>query len=132
MDIPVSLLKLMKHLSKILSTLLLTGIMGSAVATAKPLKVYILAGQSNMVGHAKTDTLPYMLQDPAIHDVRKDLDVPKMPFVIGVLGVNGSYLDNTQEDPRHVEFQKAMAAVTRHGLIRHLFGTGPMVPPSMN
>jgi alpha-galactosidase len=55
----------MKHSSKILSTLLLTGIMGSAVATAKPLKVYILAGQSNMVGHATTNTLPYMLQDPA-------------------------------------------------------------------
>lgn len=288
----------MKHTSKILSTLLLAGIMGSAVATAKPLKVYILAGQSNMVGHAKTDTLPYMLQDPAtvalhnrmvdkdgkpivhenvyislnnefgtlegpltarfgakqdkigpelafgatiyeklhepilliktswggknlhtdfrspsagpyvfnqfqldkytkenkttveelnaakaketghfyrmmiehvkmvladpgkyhpaynkqegyeiagfawfqgwndvvdghtyqnrgapgsydayttnlrhfIRDVRKDLDVPEMPFVIGVLGVNGSYLDGTQKDQRHIEFQKAMAA----------------------
>jgi alpha-galactosidase len=45
-----------------------------------------------------------------IRDVRKDLDVPKMPFVIGVLGVNGSYLDGTQKDPRHIEFQKAMAA----------------------
>jgi alpha-galactosidase len=45
-----------------------------------------------------------------IRDVRKDLDVPKMPFVIGVLGVNGSYLDNSQADPRHIEFQKAMAA----------------------
>ena len=288
----------MTQSSKILSTLLLTSIMGSAVATAKPLKVYILAGQSNMVGHATTNTLPYMLQDPAtvalhnrmvdkdgkpivhknvyislnnefgllqgpltarfgakqdkigpelafgitmyeklqepilliktawggkslhtdfrspsagpyvfnelqlekypknnkttveamkadkiketghfyrmmiehvkmvladpgkfhpaydkkegyeiagfawfqgwndvtdgntypnrgapgsfdsyttnlrhfIRDVRKDIDVPKMPFVIGVLGVNGSYLDKTQTDPRHIEFQKAMAA----------------------
>jgi alpha-galactosidase len=288
----------MKHPSKILSALLLAGIMGSAVATAKPLKVYILAGQSNMQGHANINTLPYMLQDPAtvalhnrmvdkdgkpivhdnvhislinklgtrqgplttgfgandatlgpelafgatmyeklqepilliktawggkslhtdfrppsagpfvfnqfqletypkqnkttveemkaekaketghfyrqmiehvkmvladpgkfhpaynkqegyeiagfvwfqgwndvvdghtyqnrgapgsydayttnlrhfIRDVRKDLDVPKMPFVIGVLGVNGSYLDNFQADRKHVEFQKAMAA----------------------
>lgn len=288
----------MRHTSKILSTLLLTGIIGSAVATAKPLKVYILAGQSNMVGHANVTTLPYMREDPAtlalhnrlvdkdgkpivhenvqismvnefgmrqgslttgfgaketslgpelafgvtmheklqepilliktawggknlhtdfrspsagpyvfnqfqidkypkenkttveemnaakaketghyyrlmiehvkmvladpgkfhpaynkqegfeiagfawfqgwndvtdghtyqnrgapgsydayttvlrhlIRDVRKDLDVPKMPFVIGVLGVNGSYTDGTQKDSRHIEFQKAMAA----------------------
>lgn len=55
----------MKPSSTILSTLLLTGILASPVATAKPLKVYILAGQSNMVGHAKTDTLPYMREDPA-------------------------------------------------------------------
>jgi alpha-galactosidase len=45
-----------------------------------------------------------------IRDVRTELDVPKMPFVIGVLGVNGSYLDGTQKDQRHIEFQKAMAA----------------------
>ena len=45
-----------------------------------------------------------------IRDVRKDFDAPKMPFVIGVLGVNGSYLDNSQADRKHIEFQKAMAA----------------------
>jgi alpha-galactosidase len=45
-----------------------------------------------------------------IRDVRKELDIPKLPFVIGVLGVNGSYLDNSQADRKHVEFQKAMAA----------------------
>ena len=31
---------------------------------AKPLKVYILVGQSNMQGHAKASTLPYMAEDP--------------------------------------------------------------------
>lgn len=45
-----------------------------------------------------------------IRDVRKELDLPKMPFVIGVMGVNGSYLNKTQSDRRHIEFQKAMAA----------------------
>ena len=30
-----------------------------------PLKVYILAGQSNMQGHAKVSTLAYMAEDPA-------------------------------------------------------------------
>ncbi len=36
-----------------------------------------------------------------IRDVRKDLSTPKMPFVIGVLGVDGE---------QHVNFRKAMAA----------------------
>jgi len=36
-----------------------------------------------------------------IRDVRKDLSAPKMPFVIGVLGVDGD---------AHVNFRKAMAA----------------------
>ncbi len=36
-----------------------------------------------------------------IRDVRKDLSAPKMPFVIGVLGVDGE---------KHVNFRKAMAA----------------------
>jgi alpha-galactosidase len=36
-----------------------------------------------------------------IRDVRRDLSAPKMPFVIGVLGVDGE---------KHVNFRKAMAA----------------------
>ena len=37
-----------------------------------------------------------------IRDVRKDMSAPKMPFVIGVLGVNG--------EGKNVNFRKAMAA----------------------
>ncbi len=40
-----------------------------------------------------------------IRDVRKDLDVPKMPFVIGVMGVSG---DEANEG--NLAFRKAMAA----------------------
>lgn len=40
-----------------------------------------------------------------IRDVRKDLDAPRMPFVIGVLGVGGIHAN--QET---IEFRKAMAA----------------------
>jgi len=36
----------------------------SVSAAAKPLKVYILAGQSNMQGHAAIKTLPHMVEDP--------------------------------------------------------------------
>ena len=34
-------------------------------AQAKPLKVFILAGQSNMEGHAKIETFDYIGDDPA-------------------------------------------------------------------
>ena len=43
----------------------------SVLAAAKPLKVYILAGQSNMQGHAHMRTLPHMAEDPKtkpLHD----------------------------------------------------------------
>jgi alpha-galactosidase len=40
-----------------------------------------------------------------IRDVRKDLGAPKMPFVIGVLGVSGA-----KANKETVEFRKAMAA----------------------
>ncbi|MGC3965964.1 MAG: sialate O-acetylesterase [Pirellulales bacterium] len=40
-----------------------------------------------------------------IRDVRKDLNVPQLPFVIGVLGVGGR-----DANPETLEFRKAMAA----------------------
>lgn len=40
-----------------------------------------------------------------IRDVRKDLNAPKLPFVIGVLGVGGE-----KANPQTIEFRKAMAA----------------------
>ncbi len=40
-----------------------------------------------------------------IQDVRNDLKAPKMPFVIGVLGVNGF-----DANPDNLQFRKAMAA----------------------
>lgn len=41
-----------------------------------------------------------------IRDVRQDLQAPKMPFVIGVMGVGG------KDNERHFDFRKAMAAPT--------------------
>ena len=44
--------------------LAITGIAFNAAAEAKPLKVYILAGQSNMEGHAKVETFDYIGDSP--------------------------------------------------------------------
>ena len=50
----------MKHLATFLITIFLAATGGEA----KPLKVFILAGQSNMQGHADTSTFDYIGKDP--------------------------------------------------------------------
>ena len=44
-----------------------------------------------------------------IRDVRKDLGAPKMPFVIGVMGVGG-LIDPAKPNPDMTDFRRAMAA----------------------
>jgi hypothetical protein len=108
----------------------------NATAQSKKLKVFILAGQSNMEGHAQIETFDYIGDDSAtapllkqmlgvdgkskdyskyrewmadfIRDVRKDLDAPKMPFIIGVLGVDGLNANDGV-----IDFRKAMAALAQ-------------------
>jgi Carbohydrate esterase, sialic acid-specific acetylesterase len=45
-------------------------------AFAKPLKVFILAGQSNMEGHAKVETFDYIGDDPATAPLLKQMRGP--------------------------------------------------------
>jgi len=42
----------------------------------KPVKVYILAGQSNMQGHAKVETFDYIGDDPATAPLLKEMRGP--------------------------------------------------------
>lgn len=44
-----------------------------AVSEAKPLRVFILAGQSNMEGHAKVETFDYIGDDPATAPLLKQM-----------------------------------------------------------
>ena len=44
-----------------------------SAAAGKPLKVYILAGQSNMEGHAKIETFDYIGDDPATAPMLKEM-----------------------------------------------------------
>ncbi len=57
-----------------------------------------------------------------IRDVRKDLAAPKLPFVIGVLGVGGPVAQYTNEQRRHKathqNFRDAMAAPARRAEFR--------------
>ena len=45
-------------------------------SSAAPLKVYILAGQSNMEGHAKIETFDYLGDDPATAPILKQMRGP--------------------------------------------------------
>jgi hypothetical protein len=50
---------------------LMAGVTGQA--TAKPLKVFILAGQSNMQGHVNVSTFDYMATDPKTAPILKEM-----------------------------------------------------------
>ena len=56
----------------VLSACIFTEPLGAA-GPAKPLKVFILAGQSNMEGHAKVETFDYLADDPATAPLLKQM-----------------------------------------------------------
>lgn len=58
---------------KQLATLLLAALFAAGSAEAKALKVFILAGQSNMEGHAKVETFDYIGDDPATAPLLKQM-----------------------------------------------------------
>ena len=62
----------MKHIA----TFLLTALVAAASAEAKPLKVFILAGQSNMEGHASVKTFDYIGKDPLTAPILKEMRNP--------------------------------------------------------
>src|SRR5947209_7401499 len=66
---------------------------------AKPLRVFILAGQSNMEGHAKVETFDYIGDDPATAPLLKEMRGPDgkprvcdhvwISYLTGMDGKNG-------------------------------------------
>ena len=61
---------------KYIATLLITTLFAAASAEAKPLKVFILAGQSNMEGHAEVRTFDYISKDPLTAPLLKEMRNP--------------------------------------------------------
>ena len=51
-------------------------VLGAAFLTANPLKVYILAGQSNMEGHAKVSSFDHIGMDPKTAPMLKEMRKP--------------------------------------------------------
>ncbi len=67
---------------------------GSAMAAGKPLKVYILAGQSNMEGHAKVETFDYLGLDantaPLLKEMRRSDGRPTVCERVWISYLTGS------------------------------------------
>ena len=61
---------------KSLITLLITALLAAGGLEAKPLKVFILAGQSNMEGHAEIRTFDYIGKDPLTAPILKEMRNP--------------------------------------------------------
>ena len=55
------------------ATVLIIALLAAASAEAKPMKVVILAGQSNMEGHAAIKTFDYIGDDPATAPLLKQM-----------------------------------------------------------
>lgn len=65
-----------------------------ALLEAKPLKVFILAGQSNMEGHAQTSTFPAIAKDPKTADLHKQMvDAGGKPVVCKDVWISYAYGD---------------------------------------
>jgi hypothetical protein len=66
----------------------------SPLLQAKPLKVYILAGQSNMEGHAESYTFPAIAKDPKTADLYKQMvDADGKPVVCKDVWISYAYGD---------------------------------------
>ena len=61
---------------KSFATFLITAFFSAAAAATGPLKVFILAGQSNMEGHAAISTFDYIGQDPLTAPILKEMRNP--------------------------------------------------------
>jgi hypothetical protein len=62
------------HVSKVMAAgAILLFSLSSAMAANKPLKVFILVGQSNMEGHAQITTFPVIAKDPKTAELYKDM-----------------------------------------------------------
>ncbi len=67
----------------------------SPLSSAKPLKVFILAGQSNMEGHAEISTFDYIGQDPAtaplLREMRRPDGTPRVCDTVWMSYLTGPY-----------------------------------------
>jgi alpha-galactosidase len=105
----------------------LLSILATIVATsaqAKPLKVFILAGQSNMEGHAQTMTFPAIAKDPATAGMYKAMvDADGKPVVCDDVHIAYSF-GNFSGDPVGKKSGKLTAG---YGSQHHV-GTGKIGP----
>lgn len=73
---------------------LLIASLNTVFAEGKPLKVFVLVGQSNMEGHAQVSTFPAIARDPRTAEMYKEMvDAEGKPVVCGKVWIAYSYGD---------------------------------------
>ncbi len=78
--------------------MILVAVMGMNGGQAAPLKVFILAGQSNMEGHAKVTTFDYIGDDPVTAPLLKQMRNPDgTPLVCDRVWISYLTGDNTEK-----------------------------------
>lgn len=86
------------------SCVLLSSFLVASPADAEPLKIYIMAGQSNMEGHAHARVLDYLADDPATAELHKQIKsddgsyrLVKNTWISYLTGQNGRIDGGNQE-----------------------------------
>lgn len=114
----------MKKLITSIATFALFLATSNPVFAGKPLKVFILVGQSNMEGHAQTKTFPAIAKDPKTLDMyKKMVDSDGKPVVCENVWISDSY-GNFSGDPIGKKHGKLTAG---YGSQHHV-GTGKIGP----
>lgn len=107
-----------------LSTLSICSLLLATAAPAKPLKVYILCGQSNMEGHAQIHTFPAVANDPKTAALHQKMVGPDgKPVVCDDVWIAYSY-GNFSGDP----VGKRSGKLTAGFGSQHHVGTGKIGP----
>jgi len=98
--------------------------LNSIMAANKPLKVFILVGQSNMEGHAMITTFPVIAKDPKTADLYKDMvDASGKPVVC-----ENVYIAYTYGDFSGNPVGKKSGKLTAGWGSQHHAGTGKIGP----
>ncbi len=109
---------------RITFTILLSMLAMVSLVQAKPLKVFILCGQSNMEGHAQTKTFPAIAKDPKTADMYKAMvDADGKPVVLDDVRIAYSF-GNFSGDPVGKRHGKLTAGFGS----QHHIGTGKIGP----
>jgi len=105
-------------------TILTFALLATLGLDAKPLKVFILTGQSNMEGHAQTSTFPAIAKDPKTADLYKQMvDADGNPVVCDDVWIAYTY-GNFSGDP----VGKRSGQLTAGYGSQHHVGTGKIGP----
>jgi hypothetical protein len=110
-------MKAKREITRRMMTAVAAGLMLAATsqADAKPLKVFILAGQSNMEGHGKISTFEQIGMDPATEPMLAEmLNADGSPKVCERVWISSIGCAEAEQTRRTISLAKAWAGHDQH------------------